>query len=78
MRAQIKLGRVFGIEIGLHYSWIIIAILISLSLAGHFRLHNPGWSEGVIWTTAVVTPLLFFVTIVVHELLERVGTSKHC
>jgi len=27
MKAQIKLGRIFGIEIGLHYSWFIIALL---------------------------------------------------
>jgi hypothetical protein len=31
MRAQIKLGRVFGIELGLHYSWLIIATLITFS-----------------------------------------------
>jgi Zn-dependent protease/predicted transcriptional regulator len=68
MRAQIKLGRVFGIEIGLHYSWIIIALLITFSLAGHFREHNRAWGEGVIWATSVVTALLFFTTIVVHEL----------
>jgi len=32
MRSQIKLGRVFGIGIGLHYSWLIIALLIVFSL----------------------------------------------
>jgi len=68
MRAQIKLGRIFGIEIGLHYSWLIIAFLITLSLAGHFQLHNPSWGAGVIWATAIVTAALFFVTIIVHEL----------
>ena len=68
MRAQIKLGRIFGIEIGLHYSWLIIAFLISLSLAGHFQLHNPAWGQTVIWATAIVTAVLFFATIVVHEL----------
>jgi hypothetical protein len=31
MKAQIKLGRVAGIEIGLHYSWFIIALLITLA-----------------------------------------------
>jgi len=68
MRAQIKLGRIFGIEIGLHYSWLIIAFLITLSLAGHFQLHNRSWGGGVIWATSVITAVLFFATIVVHEL----------
>lgn len=68
MKAQIKLGRIFGIEIGLHYSWVIIALLITLSLAEHFRMNNPRWGETVIWTSAIVTGLLFFAAIVVHEL----------
>ena len=49
MRAQIKLGRIFGVEIGLHYSWLIIALLITLSLAGHFRVHNPEWGDTLSW-----------------------------
>ena len=68
MRAQIKLGRIFGVEIGLHYSWFIIALLITFSLAGQFQTNNPGWSDGLRWGVAIVTALLFFVSIVVHEL----------
>ncbi len=68
MQAQIKLGRIFGIEIGLHYSWLIIALLVTLSLAGHFQMMNPNWGAGTIWATAVVTGLLFFAAIVLHEL----------
>ncbi len=59
MKAEIKLGRIAGIEIGLHYSWFIIALLITLSLVGEFRALNPEWGEGVIWTTAIATILLF-------------------
>ena len=68
MKAQIKLGRIAGIEIGLHYSWFIIALLITLSLVGQFHSLNPEWGEGVIWTTAIATSLLFFASIVAHEL----------
>lgn len=35
LRGHIKLGRIFGIEIGLHFSWFIIAALLAMSLAGH-------------------------------------------
>jgi Zn-dependent protease/predicted transcriptional regulator len=68
MEAQIKLGRIFGVEVGLHYSWLIIALLVTLSLAGHFGAHNPDWGPGVIWGAAVVTGLLFFAAILAHEL----------
>src|SRR5712691_1794825 len=72
MRAQIKLGRIFGVEIGLHYSWLIIALLITLSLAGHFREHNPDWGDSVSWGLAIITALLFFAAIVAHELSHAV------
>lgn len=68
MKAQIKLGRIFGVEIGLHYSWFLIALLITFSLAGHFQLNNPGWSDELRWGVSIVTALLFFASIVVHEL----------
>jgi Zn-dependent protease/CBS domain-containing protein len=68
MESQIKLGRIFGIEIGLHYSWFIIAVLITLSLAAHFRVGHSDWTQATIWTSAAVTGVLFFATLLVHEL----------
>jgi Zn-dependent protease len=68
MRPSIRLGRIFGIEIGLHYSWFLIALLIVLSLAGHFHIVNAQWTESVRWSLAVVTALLFFGSILAHEL----------
>lgn len=68
MQAQIKLGRIFGVEIGLHYSWLIIAVLIATSLAGHFYEVLPNWGAATIWATAIATALLFFVAIILHEL----------
>lgn len=68
MKSQVKLGRIAGISIGLHYSWFLIAILIALSLAQHFRSVAPAWSSTIVWTAAVVTGLLFFATLLLHEL----------
>src|SRR5947207_12360750 len=68
MKAQIKLFRIFGIQIGLNYSWLLIAVLIVLSLAGQFAATNVRWTTGLVWSLAIVTALLFFAAIVVHEL----------
>src|SRR6201993_4447084 len=68
MRAQIKLGRIAGIEIGLHYSWFIIAFLIGLSLSEQFHASIPQWSNAVTWSVACITAVLFFVTLLLHEL----------
>jgi len=68
MRSNIKLGIISGIEIGLHYSWFIVAALIAFSLAEHFRQVDPSWGSGQIWIAALVTAALFFVTLLLHEL----------
>jgi Zn-dependent protease len=68
VRSQIKLGRVFGIEIGLHYSWFLIAFLIVLSLASQFRASNPEWGDGTITALSLLTGGLFFVSLLLHEL----------
>ena len=68
MEAQIKLGRIFGIQIGLHYSWLLIALLVVLSLAGQFQATNPQWGATVIWAISILTTILFFAAIVLHEL----------
>jgi Zn-dependent protease/predicted transcriptional regulator len=68
MKSQIKLGTIFGVELGLHYSWIVIALLIVFSLAGQFHAVNHDWSEAVVWSTAILTGLLFFACLFAHEL----------
>jgi Zn-dependent protease len=72
MKAQIKLGRVFGVEIGLHYSWLIIALLLTFSIAEQFKLHNPDWAVSLRWFLAVATAILFFAAIVIHELSHAI------
>lgn len=68
MTPSITLGRLFGIAVGLHYSWLIIAVLLTLSLKSHFGATAPDWSQVTLWTAALVTAAFFFVSIVVHEL----------
>jgi Zn-dependent protease/predicted transcriptional regulator len=73
MRASLKLGRLFGVEIGLHYSWFIIAVLITLSLVAQFSATDATWGPVVVWTAATLTSILFFASIVVHELAHALA-----
>ena len=68
VRSQIKLGKILGIRIGLHYSWFLIAVLIVFSLSSQFRAGNPEWGESVVAALSIATALLFFVSLLVHEL----------
>jgi len=72
MEAQIKLGRVFGVEIGPRFSWLIIAPLIMLSLSRYFHAANLDWGRGNIWALAIVTAALFFAAVIAHELSHAV------
>jgi len=68
MRSQIKLGRIFGIEIGLHYTWFFIALLIIFSLFQQFHAANQQWGDGAILVLSIATGVLFFGSLLLHEL----------
>ena len=68
---SIHLMRLFGIPIRIHVSWLIIFFLITWSLAvGYFPQQEAykGWPPHVYWVAAVVTSLLFFTSVLLHEL----------
>ncbi|MBM3935464.1 MAG: CBS domain-containing protein [SAR202 cluster bacterium] len=69
MKASIRLGRIFGITIGIHYSWFIVLALLTWSLAqGFLPDQYPGWEPGMYWGIALACSLLLFVCVLVHEL----------
>ena len=68
-RHTIVIGRVFGIPIDLDYSWFLIAVLLTWLLAvNYYPLAFKGGTSVQYWSMGVVTAVLFFVSIVVHEL----------
>jgi len=77
LRSQIKLGRIFGINIGLHYSWFLIALLIVFSLSSQFHASNPQWGDRVILSLAVATAILFFVSLLLHELAHSIVATSN-
>ena len=64
-----NIGRVFDIEVRIHWSWFVIFTLVTASLAaGAFPAWHPDWSPLLAWTVAISASLLFFYSIFVHEL----------
>jgi Zn-dependent protease len=64
-----KVGRLAGIEISIHPSWLVIAFLITYSLAvARFPVEFAGWSPALYWSVAAATAALFFASVLAHEL----------
>ena len=69
----VRLGRIAGIEVLLDWSLLFIFVLILVSLAGGvFPAWHPDWSPGLIWLTALGAAILFFVSVLLHELAHAV------
>jgi Zn-dependent protease len=71
-----RIGRVFGIPIYLHASWFIIFFLITLMLRAQFISQHPSWSNQQYWALGVLTSVLFFSSVVFHE-LSHSAVAKH-
>jgi Zn-dependent protease/predicted transcriptional regulator len=71
-RSGIKIGQVFGIPIFLHLSWILIFGLITYSLVDEYGARYPQWTSGQLWSLGVITSLLFFGSVLFHELSHSV------
>jgi len=73
----IPLGRILGIPIYIHTSWFIIFLLITLSLATQFRSLHPKWTGTQHWTLGIITSVLFFASVIFHELSHSVVALRY-
>ena len=73
----IDLFKVAGIQIAIDYSWIVIFLLVSWSLsAGYFPHEYPGYGWGPYLVVGVVATLLFFASVVTHELAHSLVANR--
>ena len=65
---SLRFGKILGIPLGVNYSWFVIFALITLSLTTQFRYEHPHWvlAEHIIF--GLSTSLLFFGSVLLHEL----------
>ncbi|MGE3270715.1 MAG: site-2 protease family protein [Chloroflexota bacterium] len=69
MSGALVLGRIHGIAIRIHYTWLIAFALITWSLAqGFFPSSYPGWATTTYWIMGAVAAIGLFGSVLIHEL----------
>lgn len=75
---SLQVGRLFGIPVRAHASWLLLFALVTATLAlAQFPAYYPHWSQPVYYGLAVLTSLLLFVSVLVHELAHSLVAQRH-
>src|SRR5665811_2059845 len=75
---SIPLGKIFGIQIGLDYSWFVIFALLTWMLAdSYYPDEFKHWSPLLYWLMGAVTAIMLFVSVLLHELGHSVVALRY-
>ena len=77
MGGSFKVGRIFSVDIGVHWSWIFIFVVVTWSFAtGVFEEFYPGWTDAQRWIGGGLVAVVFFLSVLVHELSHAIVSNK--
>src|SRR5713101_2442948 len=73
----LRIGKVIGIPIYLHSTWVFIFAAITYIIASQFKQQHPLWSDTQHWAVGILTSLLFFASVLFHELSHSVVAQHY-
>lgn len=65
---MLPLGKILGIRIGVDLSWFIVFFVMTKLLSDGLHQDHAEWAEATVWITAASACLMFFASILLHEL----------
>ena len=75
---RMKLFKLLGFEVGIDWSWIIIAILIAWSLStGLFPIYYKDLSTQMYWIMGIVGAVGLFLSIIIHEFCHSLVARRY-
>jgi Zn-dependent protease len=77
MGGSVQLARIFGIRIGASPSWFVVLFLMIYYLSGLFDTLLVGYSNTTAYGIAVAGTLLFFVSLILHELGHAIVARRN-
>ncbi|MFH0848201.1 MAG: site-2 protease family protein [archaeon] len=74
---SLRIARFSGIDIEVHYSWMVVFFLIAVSLATGAMPHRyPGLSQAGYWTVGFLASALLFASVLLHEMSHSLVGKK--
>ncbi|MGB9659580.1 MAG: site-2 protease family protein [Nitrososphaerales archaeon] len=74
---SISVGKIMGVKIKLHYTWFIIFVFITWTLAAFYMPDQyPGLTYEVYWITGFVSSIILFSSVLFHELFHTYFALK--
>ncbi len=73
----LHLFEIAGIKVTINYSWLVIFVLVTWGLAaGYFPHYFPDYSTRIYWLAGVIAAVLFFASILIHELSHSITAVR--
>jgi Zn-dependent protease/CBS domain-containing protein len=77
LKGGIPIGKAFGISLRLHYSWFFIFGLVTWALAAsYYPSTYPTWSLATRIAAGMITSVLFFGSVLAHELMHSIVAQR--
>ena len=77
IKGYVNLGQIAGIPVRIHISWLLIFMLVTWNLMGSvFPQRYPGGSLGLYLATGLLSSLLFFASVLLHELSHSIVARR--
>ncbi len=77
MRNSIHIGKLFGIELRVDYSWFVIFFLLTAILSLQYFPTHRDWAASTCWTLGFITSILFFSSVIAHELAHSIVSQRN-
>ncbi|MFY9814483.1 MAG: site-2 protease family protein [Dehalococcoidales bacterium] len=68
MRGSWRVGRIAGIEVGIHYTWLLALFIFTWLLGQGFSTTYPGWYTYFYWIAGFLATFTLFLSVLIHEL----------
>lgn len=73
----LKIATIAGIPIYVHPTWLVIFGLITWTLVGEYSANHPEWSAEKHLTIGILTSLLFFASVLFHEMAHSIVAQRY-